>query len=128
MNEKTVRVLLVVTGAFTMLAGLQFLAPTLFLKAAGLEVGDPTGFFFARHWGLLCFCIGALLVYAASHAEVRRPIVMAACAEKLGITVMLAMNWSETALNGLHPAALVDGVCVVFYLVYLLRVPTRRPH
>ncbi len=125
MNEKTVRIVLVITGAVTMLAGFQFVAPTLFLKGAGLAVEDPTGLFFARHWGLLCFCIGALLVYAARHAGLRWPIVMAACAEKIGIVFMLVMNWSEPALDGLHPVAFLDGVCILLYLGFLLRAPAR---
>ncbi|MFZ6654903.1 hypothetical protein [Undibacterium sp. TJN19] len=123
MNEKTIRIILYVSGIGTMLAGLQFVAPTLFLQASGMQVGDVTGLFFARHWGLMAFVVGALILYAIRHTQARQAILMAADAEKLGLVAMVMLNWSEPALQGLHVAAFFDGACVVLYLIYLLRQP-----
>ena len=119
MNEKTIRIILYVSGIGTMLAGLQFVAPALFLQASGMQVGDVTGLFFARHWGLMAFVVGALIIYAVRHAQARSAILLAAGLEKLGLVVMLMLNWSEPALQGLHVAAFFDGACVVLYLIYL---------
>ncbi|NEX92231.1 hypothetical protein [Caulobacter sp. 17J65-9] len=123
-TDKTIQPILYVSGAVTALAGaLQFAAPTLFLTTIGMQVGEPAGLLFARHWGLLVACIGALLIYAAGRPQIRRPIVLAGAAEKAGIAVMLAMNWSEPALQGMRAAAAFDGVLAVIYLVYLLQRP-----
>lgn len=121
MNEKTIRRVLTVTGIATLLPGLQFLAPTLFLQASGMQVGDPTGLFFARHWGLVVFCIGTLLVYAARRPDLRGPILFAATIEKLGLVIMVMMAWNEPTLKGMHVPAIFDFICVVLYLSYLLR-------
>lgn len=123
-NEKTIKPILYVSGAVTALVGaMQFAAPTLFLHTIGVEVGDPAGLFFARHWGLLVACIGALLIYAAPRPQIRRPIMLAGAAEKLGIAAMMAMNWSEPALQGMKLAAAFDGAFAVIYLIYLWRRP-----
>jgi hypothetical protein len=123
MQEKIIRKILYVSGTVTMLAGLQFIAPTLFLQASGMQVGDVTGLFFARHWGLMAFVVGALIIYAVKQTQARRAILLAAAVEKLGLVVMLAINWSEPALQGLHTAAFFDGACVVLYLIYLINKP-----
>ncbi|MES2072155.1 MAG: hypothetical protein V4488_17500 [Pseudomonadota bacterium] len=123
MNEKTIKTILYVTGIVTMLPGLQFLAPALFLQASGMQVGDVTGLFFVRHWGLIVFCLGALLVYVAKRPALRRPVMFAAAVEKLGLVAMIIMNWNEAALKGLHVAAVFDSICIILYLIYLLRKP-----
>jgi len=125
MQEKTISKILYVSGIVTMLAGLQFLAPTLFLQTSGMQVGDVTGLFFARHWGLMAFVVGALVVYAVKQVAARRAILLAAATEKLGLVVMLAINWAEPALQGLRPAAFFDAACVVLYLIYLLGKPAQ---
>lgn len=123
MNEKAIKIILYVTGVVTMLPGLQFVAPELFLQASGMQLGDVTGIFFARHWGLIVFCLGALLFAAATRKELRRPVMFAAVVEKLGLVLMVAMNWSEPALKGLHLASVFDTVCIILYTAYLLRRP-----
>jgi hypothetical protein len=118
--------LLAITGVATMLPGLQFIAPTLFLGALGMQAGDSTGIFFARHWGLMVFCFGALLLYAARHPAARRPLVYAAAIEKLGLVVMVLLAWNDPALAGMHGAALFDALCVLLYSGWLLKKPARE--
>ncbi len=89
------------------------------LQQQGLSVSDDAGMLFARHWGLVVFCIGALLVYSAGRHEARRPIVTAGMVQKLGLVILVAMNWSNPAVQGLQPAAIFDAVCVVLYALYL---------
>jgi len=127
MNDKTIKLILYVSGIVTMMPGLQFLAPTLFLEASGMQVGDATGLFFVRHWGLLVFCLGALLVYAAWRADIRRPVMFAAAGEKFGLVAVVLTSWGDPALKGLHLAAGFDAACVVLYMVYLLRKPVSVP-
>jgi hypothetical protein len=115
--------LLAVTGVATMLPGVQFIMPTLFLSALGMQAGDNAGIFFARHWGLMVFCFGALLLYAARHPGVRRPVVCAAAIEKLGLVVMVLLAWNDPALAGMHGAAAFDGLCVLLYSCWLLKKP-----
>jgi hypothetical protein len=121
MLERHFDKILYVTGAVTVTPLLQFFLPTLNLGLSGLVVGDDTGMLFARHWGLMAACFGALLIYAAARPAVRKPIVMAAMVEKLGLVALIAMAWNSPALAGLHVAAMFDGACVLLYGAYLYR-------
>jgi hypothetical protein len=130
MLERHFTGLLYVTGAITLTPLLQYLLPTWHLQLSGLHVGDETGLLFARHWGLMAACFGGLLILAARDPGVRRPIVIAALVEKLGLVWLVGQGWSVPALAGLHLAAVFDGLCVLLYAAWLLgagRVaPTRR--
>lgn len=110
-----------ISGIVTMLAGLQFLGPAEFLGALGMKVGDSTGLFYARHWGALVLCLGALIVAAASRPALRVPVVAAAAAEKLALVVMVILAWQDPALAGLHGAAVFDSVCVLLYALWLVQ-------
>ena len=119
MIEKHIKLILIITGLITMLPVLQFFAPDFMLQQQSLTVSDDAGRLFARHWGLVVFCIGALLVYAGSHPSARRPIVTAGLVQKSGLVALLLLNWNNPALQGLHIVAVFDALCVVLYAVYL---------
>ena len=119
MQEKLTRTILNVSGVVTMLAGVQFFAPALVLRASGVPVTEAAGLFYAQHWALLVLVVGALLLYAARHPEVRRPILLAVGAEKVGFVGLVLMQWQEPALQGLHLAAPFDAVCVVLYALII---------
>lgn len=114
--------LLRVTGALTALAGAQFLAPQTVLSLQGVSVEGAGGLFFARHWGLLVACFGVLMVLAASREALRVPVVLAATIEKAALVGLVALNWQEPALAGLHLAAVFDTACVLLYVVWLAQV------
>lgn len=122
MIERHFDKILYVTGVVTITPLLQFFLPTLNLGLSGLVVGDETGMLFARHWGLMAACFGALLLLAGARPAIRKPIVLAAMVEKLGLVTLIAMAWNTPALAGLHVAALFDGACVLLYGAYLYRV------
>ncbi|MBP7916892.1 MAG: hypothetical protein KAZ45_00345 [Arenimonas sp.] len=120
MIEKNIKIILLATGLITMVPVLQFFAPDWMLQQQALTVTDDAGRLFARHWGLVVFCIGALLVYAATNTPARRAIVLAGLIQKLGLVSLVVMHWSNPALQGLHAVAVFDAICVVLYAVYLL--------
>jgi hypothetical protein len=64
---------LIATGALTASMLAQFVAPRWTLRHVFGEV--PSGVVtiaLTRHWGLLLFCVGALLIYARSTPSTRR--------------------------------------------------------
>ena len=119
--------ILVVTGIITMLPIVMFFLPWAMLSIVGLDVGREAGVPFTKHWGLLAFCFGALLVYSAYHVELRRPIVVAAAVEKIGLCVIIAMAWNEPSLQALRPILFVEGIIVVVYGIWLLRGASSEP-
>jgi hypothetical protein len=127
MIDKHFSKILIVTGIITMLSIVLFFFPWAMLSIFGLNVGREAGVPFTKHWGLLAFCFGALLVYSAKHVELRRPIVIAAAIEKIGLCVIVAMAWNEPSLQALRPILFVDGIIVVIYGVWLLSGASHTP-
>lgn len=113
--------ILYITGIATMLPLLQYFLPHVALSLSALKLDDPVGLIFAQQAGMLIFCIGALLVYAARHPVHRRPVVWAALAEKLGFCILIVMSWNTPALQGLHLVVFFDTACVLLYAIYLLK-------
>src|SRR6516165_8170988 len=83
-----IEVILIVSGAATAIALMQFIAPSPVLRMIyGATTKDVGSIALARHWGLLIFLIGALLIYAAFHPAVRDPVMVAAVVEKVALGV-----------------------------------------
>src|SRR5262245_28653477 len=68
-------------------AGLAALfSPHLFLRLVfGVESPNSAFVVFVRHWGVLIFVVGALIVYSAYVPTVRVPVLVAAAIEKFAI-------------------------------------------
>ena len=127
MIDKHFSKILIISGIITMLPIVMFFFPWAMLSLFGLNVGREAGVPFTKHWGLLAFCFGALLVYSAKHVELRRPIVIAAAIEKIGLCVIIAMAWNEPSLQALRPILFVDGIIVLIYGVWLLSGSSSTP-
>ncbi len=112
--------ILYITGFITMVPILFFFLPWPMFNLTGMSVGANSGVAFAKHWGLMAACFGGLLVYSASHVEVRRPVVIAAAIEKMGLCVIVAVGWSDPGLAGFRGALFIDGLCVILYGLWLL--------
>jgi len=112
---------LTVTGLITALPVVLFVAPAPGLRLLfKLELADRGALLMARHWGLLAFAMGALLVYAAGRPEVRPPVVLAALVEKAGLVVLIASQWSEPHTRGMRLTAAFDAACSALYAAWLL--------
>jgi hypothetical protein len=112
---------LLVTGIVTALPILQFVLPAPALRLLyKLELPDPAGALFARHWGLMAACFGGLLVFASGHPEARAPIVFAAMIEKAGLAILIFAAWSKPHVRGMRLAGVFDAACTVLYGAWLL--------
>ena len=114
-----IELILIVTGALTAIALLQFIAPAPVLRMIfGEAPTDNVGLAVARHWGLLIFLVGALLVYAAFHSSIRGPVMIVAVIEKAA----LGLGVFGTALRT-HPVATAiaagDSLIALIYVLYL---------
>src|SRR5262245_19858962 len=99
------------------LAALLF--PHLFLRFGfGVEIPSSSLVFFVRHWGVLIFAIGALIVYSAYHPTVRAPVLSAAAIEKfaIGLLTFFGPVKRTTAMTAI---AVGDGAFAILYVAYL---------
>ncbi|HMK73296.1 MAG TPA: hypothetical protein VK454_08145 [Myxococcaceae bacterium] len=109
--------ILVVIGIYTAGAIGQFFVPRTFLGLLfGVKTDDPFTLFIARHWALLASLVGALLVYAAFHPEVRTPAVAVAFVEKISLAPLVFLGgWRRTAAA--TRMAVIDAVMAVVLLL-----------
>jgi hypothetical protein len=112
--------ILLITGVATAGALVLFLAPATMMKMLfGRAPSDALALFIARHWGLLICLVGALLIYAAYHAEVRVPALIVAIAEKAAFALGIFISPFRS-----RPVVLVMGLAdsgmAAIYLLYFI--------
>jgi len=111
---------LYVTGVITASVVVQFFFPAKALKLLNnIEIHDEAGLLFARHWSLLAFCLGGLLIYAADHPQARVTIMLFALIEKVGLVALIARQAKRPFTRGLRLTALFDSLCSLLFAAYL---------
>jgi len=111
--------ILIVTGVLTMPGITLFLAPKTMLKLAfGEPVPSLVTTTIARHWGLLLFLVGGLLVFAGYHPVVRVPVMIVGAVEKFSIAALVFASplRSRRLLDVLVGA---DGAMGILYVIAL---------
>ena len=97
----------------------QFVAPLWTMRHTFAET--PPGvvsIVIARHWGLLLFCVGVLLIYSAFHPTLREPAVVLASVEKAGFVVCVFGSSLRQKLV-LSVMAAADALMVFVFALYL---------
>jgi hypothetical protein len=102
-------------GRFVLCPG----SPVLRIVYGAAAPTDAISVALARHWGLLIFCVGALIIYAAYHPTARAPAMVFAAVEKIGLGVGVLCTSS-----GAHPVAAAiavgDTLIALVYVLYLV--------
>ena len=112
--------ILIVSGVATGVGGLFAAAAPRALLRVVFGVIDPGDAlrFFARHWGVLIFAVGALVVWAAYDPSLRIAVLAAASLEKLVVVALIFFGpLRRTQLMTIAAAA--DGTFSILYLAYL---------
>jgi hypothetical protein len=117
-----IELILLLTGLATSGALVMFLAPIKVMKLLfGKASSDTSSLLIARHWGLLIFLIGILLVYAAYHSEIRVPTLIVAIVEKVAFSLGVFVS-SLRRCPVVFVVALADAGMAAVYLIYLAGV------
>ena len=66
--------------------------------------------------------LGALLIYAAWHPELRAPLMLAAAVEKAGLVALILADWDKPHTARMRPIVICDLVIVSVYAIYLLHL------
>jgi hypothetical protein len=115
--------ILLVSGVFTLLPIIVFLLPTRGPRLLfGVDAPDGAGGLFTRHWSLLAPSLGALLIYAAWHPELRAPLMLAASIEKAGLIGLILADWKKPHTARMRPVVIIDLVIVSVYAIYLFHL------
>src|SRR5215510_9552074 len=114
-----IELILLITGLVTAGLLVVFVAPAPVMKMLfGQAPSDAPGLLIARHWGLLVGLVGALLIYAAYHPEVRVPTLIVAIAEKVVLVLGLLASPFRRRPTVLA-VALADACMSALYIMYL---------
>jgi hypothetical protein len=114
-----IELILLITGLATAGVLMQFLVPVPVMKVLfGQAPSDALSLLIARHWGLLVCLVGALLIYAAYHAEVRVPTLIIAIVEKVALVLGLLISPFRQRPTVLAMILADTGMAAV-YLLYL---------
>ncbi|HMD01475.1 MAG TPA: hypothetical protein VKG44_00795 [Candidatus Baltobacteraceae bacterium] len=120
MSQSLVWWILVISGVVTAGGGLAALfAPHMLLRLAfGVSSVEGALLFFVRHWGVLIFVIGALIVEGAYAPAIRPPVLAAAAIEKFAVVILVFFGpLKRTA--AMTAIALMDGLFALLYIVAL---------
>jgi hypothetical protein len=114
-----IEMILLFTGLATAGAFVLFLAPAAMMKMLfGQAPADALSLLIVRHWGLMVCLVGALLVYAAYHAEIRVPTLVVAIVEKAAFALGMFISPFRQRRTALV-MALADAGMAAVYLIYL---------
>jgi hypothetical protein len=114
-----IELILLITGLATAGVLVVFVAPVPVMKVLfGQTPSDALSLFIARHWGLLVSLVGALLIYAAYHAEVRVPTLIVAIVEKAALVLGILISPFRQRPTVLA-MALADAGMSAVYAMYL---------
>jgi hypothetical protein len=114
-----IELILLITGLATAGVLVVFVAPVPVMKVVfGQAPSDALSLFIARHWGLLVSLVGALLIYAAYHAEVRVPTLIVAIGEKTALVLGVLISPFRQRPTVLA-MALADAGMSAVYVLYL---------
>jgi hypothetical protein len=112
-----IEIILIFTGATTAMALAQFIAPASVSRIIyGAAPTEVVGITLVRHWGILVFLVGVLLIYAAFHPAVREPVTVVAAVEKIGF----GLGIFGTSLRRYPIAAAIAVGDILIALVYVL--------
>jgi len=115
-----IELILLLTGLATAGALALVLAPVTMMKLFfGQAPSDALSLLIARHWGLLVCLVGALLIYAAYHAEIRVPVLIVASAEKAAFALGMFLSPFRRRPTVLG-MALADAGMATMYVMYLI--------
>jgi hypothetical protein len=114
-----IELILLITGLATAGVLVGFVAPVPVMKVLfGQAPTDALSLFIARHWGLLVSLVGALLIYAAYHAEVRVPTLIVAIVEKAALVLGVFISPFRQRPT-VRAMALADAGMSALYAMYL---------
>ena len=76
--------------------------------------------FFVRHWGVLVFVVGCLIIYCAYAPAIRVPVLIAAVVEKFALGLLVFFGPVKRT-SGMTTSAVVDGVFAILYVAISCR-------
>jgi len=125
---KHIRWVMLVSGALTFTMIQAAFAPDAALASTfGAGVDGRDAQIVVRNWGVLIALMGAMLVYGAFHAHVRRMALAVAGTSKLAVIALVLAHGAEFIGHQAGMAVAIDAVTVILFAAYLAATPRTLP-
>ncbi len=120
--NKTLKPFLIIFGLMTMLPGQMTLLPESGLQRVFQLKLLPEQTIMVQHWGLMIFLAGLLMVISVFRTQLIFPIMLYVTLEKAGMVFLSISNLNQPWAVGFQKVILIDGICVLYGLLYLYTV------
>ena len=122
MSKSFIEWILIISGLITAGSGVVALLFPHFQLRSTYEVDKhpaSIAVFFVRHWGVLVFVVGCLIIYCAYAPAIRVPVLIAAVVEKFALGLLVFFGPVKLT-SGMTTSAVVDGVFAILYVAAMV--------
>jgi hypothetical protein len=118
--DKTIKPFLVIAGLCTCMGGIYAFMPIFAVENFSKLPFDENYTMFVQHWGSMVLLAGIFMIIAAFRAAWRLPILLFIIIEKACFVVLYLFHACQQSGAGFKGAAVMDGIIVIYLLVYFL--------
>ena len=116
--DKTVKPFLVIAGLCTAIAGVSAFLPQFAVENL-LKLPFAENYtIIVQHWGMMILLVGIFLIISAFKIAWRIPFLLYSAIEKAFMVFLYIFNASRPFSAGFQGAAIMDGVIVIYLLLY----------
>jgi len=116
--DKTVKPFLVIAGLCTAIAGVSAFLPQFAVENL-LKLPFAENYtIIVQHWGMMILLVGIFMIISAFKIAWRIPVLLYSAIEKAFMVFLYIFNASRPFSAGFQGAAIMDGVIVIYLLLY----------
>jgi uncharacterized membrane protein YozB (DUF420 family) len=116
--DKTVKPFLVIAGLCTAIAGVSTFLPQFAVENL-LKLPFAENYtIIVQHWGMMILLVGIFMIISAFKIAWRIPVLLYSAIEKAFMVFLYIFNASRPFSAGFQGAAIMDGVIVIYLLLY----------
>ena len=116
--DKTVKPFLVIAGLCTATAGVSAFLPQFAVENL-LKLPFAENYtIIVQHWGMMILLVGIFMIISAFKIAWRIPVLLYSAIEKAFMVFLYIFNASRPFSAGFQGAAIMDGVIVIYLLLY----------
>lgn len=118
--EKTITPFLIISGLLTCTAGLYAFLPQYTVENIAKFPFAVDYTIFVQHWGMMVLWVGIFMIISAFRVSWRIPVLIYSAIEKAFMVFLYLFNVGRPFSVGFQGAAIMDGVIVIYLLLYFL--------
>ena len=116
--DKTIKPFLIIAGLCTAIAGLSAFLPQFAIENL-LKLPFAENYtIIIQHWGMMILLVGIFMIISAFRVGWRMPVLLYSAIEKAFMVFLCLFNAGRPFSAGFQGAAIMDGVIVIYLLLY----------